>query len=256
MNIALLAPHQDDEIISSFGLLHTLSKKHNISVIFATNGDFLGRQTARRRYEESIAALSLCSIPTQNIYYMGYADTGMPKELSFLYNLYEKDLNEHVRSACSAYTYHPAGQKTVHFLYFGEEAAYTKNNFITDLNCILSDLRPKLIILPSSYDFHGDHAGIALFFNQYVMPYYSGMTYYYLIHTKDDLCWPNRKTPIWSKPEDMPDNCWRSRKCIALSDKVKESKKEAVLCFQSQLPYEQDAFLLSFVKNEENFFDC
>ncbi len=256
MNIALLAPHQDDEIISSFGLLHSLSKNHNISIIFATNGDFYGKETARKRYKESIAALSLCNIAKQNIYYMGYADTGMPKKCSFLYNLYQKELNKLFPATCSKYTYHPAGQKTVHSFFFGEEAAYTKNNFIIDLNLILSTLHPELIILPSSYDSHGDHAGIALFFNQYVLPYYNSMRYYYLIHTRDDLCWPNRNTRIWSKPADIPDSCWKMRKCIAFSDEIRESKREAVLCFQSQLPYSQNAFLLSFVKNEEIFFDC
>lgn len=256
MNVALLAPHQDDEIISSFGLLHALSENHNISIIFATNGDYHGRETARRRYKESVNALSLCNIIKKNIYYMGYADTGMLKERSFLYNLYQKELNELFPSVCSKYTYHPAGQKTVHSLFFDKEAEYTKNNFITDLNCILSYLQPELIILPSSYDFHGDHAGIGLFFNQYVIPYYNGMTYHYLIHTRDDLLWPNRNTLIWSKPADIPDRCWETRKCIALPDEIKKIKKDAILCFQSQLPYAQEAFLLSFVKNEEIFFDC
>lgn len=256
MNITLLAPHQDDEIISSFGLLYNLSKDHNINVIFATNGDFHGKVIALRRYAESIKALRLCNIPMQNVYYMGYGDTGMSKELSFLYNLYQKDRNELFPTAFSQYTYHPADGKTVHSLFFGAEAKYTKHNFITDLSCILSALNPDLIILPSSYDYHGDHAGVALFFNQYVMPYCSSTTYYYLIHTKDDLCWPDRNISTWSKPINMPSNCWEKRKRFSYSTEIKEIKRRAILCFHSQHPYAQDSFLLSFAKNEEIFFDC
>lgn len=256
MNIVLLAPHQDDEIISSFGLLYTLSEKHDIKVIFVTNGDYHGKEAARQRYDESIVALSQCNIPEKNVYYMGYGDTGMSQKLSFLYNLYKKKPSEVFPSGCSECTYHPSGQKTVHSLFFGEEAVYTKSNFITDLNCILSVLQPGLIILPSLYDFHGDHMATALFFNQYILPYYIGLTHYYLIHTKDDLQWPNRHAFIWSKPAEVPDLCWKNRKRIALSNEARELKKKAILCFNSQHPYAQNSFLLSFVKNEEIFFNC
>lgn len=256
MNVALLAPHPDDEIINSFGLLYNFIEKQNIYIIFLTNGDFHGKKTATIRYKESVTALELCNIPAHNIYHMGYADTGMPKEISFLHNLYNSNLDELLSSDFSQYTYHPAGYQTIHSLFFGSEAKYTKRNFIIDMDSILSTIQPDLVILPSSYDFHGDHAAAALFYNQYIKPHYNGISYYYLTHTKNDFKWPNRGKNIWSKPDIIPDHSWKRRKRIILSNSAKKLKKRAILSFQSQHPYAQDSFLLSFVKNEELFFNC
>lgn len=82
MNIAILCPHQDDEILSSFYLISRLRAcGHTVHVIFATNGDYRGTEIARIRYFESKSALALCNIDHQRIHYMGYADTGDRKSV-------------------------------------------------------------------------------------------------------------------------------------------------------------------------------
>ena len=94
MNILLLAPHQDDEILSSCLFL----KKHNnlgdnIDIVFATNGDFLGDKAAKiNRYDQ--------------IHYMGYGDTGMELNRSFLWKLYCAENTECFSANNHQYTWH------------------------------------------------------------------------------------------------------------------------------------------------------
>ncbi len=107
MNILLLAPHQDDEILSSCLFL----KKHNnlgdnIDIVFATNGDFLGDKAAKIRYNESCNALNQCGNRYDQIHYMGYGDTGMELNRSFLWKLYCAENTECFSANNHQYTWH------------------------------------------------------------------------------------------------------------------------------------------------------
>lgn len=164
MSTIILCPHQDDEILSSFLLiskLHAIGEK--VTVIFATNGDYRGKEEAQVRYMESVQALALCNIDESHILYMGYGDTGMRKEHSFLYRLYHAKPDDIFPSECSYRTYHPAGLETIHHLFHNKEAAYTRAHFTDDLYTVLSLINPDKLIIPSVYDVHGDHSSLASF---------------------------------------------------------------------------------------------
>ena len=88
MNLLVIAPHQDDEILSAFLLMHNvLEKNGTVNILYATNGDYRGIDYAYTRYYESLNALSLLGICEDHMLYLGYADTGMSKEKSFLMRL-------------------------------------------------------------------------------------------------------------------------------------------------------------------------
>ncbi|MCR0349976.1 PIG-L family deacetylase [Erysipelotrichaceae bacterium AF15-26LB] len=249
MNIAILCPHQDDEILSSFYLISRLrARGHTVHVIFATNGDYRGTEIARIRYFESKNALALCNIDHQHIHYMGYADTGMCLAHSFLYRLYNTVNNEVLPSQYKRYTYHPAQGNTVHKLLFHKEAAYTRNNFISDLSGILQYIKPDLIISPSPYDAHGDHRALWQFMN--MIPTTTPILTY-LIHAGEDEKWPGRAVNIWTRPPCIPEKLWKYRITCRMCNP--ELKKNAILCFASQNPYADNSFLLSFVKEDEFF---
>lgn len=60
MNILIIAPHQDDEILSSCLLIQSrLRAGDEIFIAFATNGDRYGLDMGMRRYQESVRALQL-----------------------------------------------------------------------------------------------------------------------------------------------------------------------------------------------------
>lgn len=250
MNTIILCPHQDDEILSSFLLMHRLRKNGDkVTIIFATNGDYHGKKIAEIRYMESVQALSLCDIEEDNILYMGYGDTGMRKDHSFLNHLYCTDLEQPYSSGCSRYTYHPTGLETIHHKLYGKEAPYTKAHFLVDLRDIIHILAPDLLIVPSIFDAHGDHYALAKFV-QKAIPELNGISLSYIIHAENDLLWPPRDNKIWTRPTVIPENMWRDKITVknvtAMSLKLK-----AIQCFKSQNPYGQNRFLLAFAKPEE-----
>ena len=72
MDLMVLAPHQDDEILGAGGLIQICkSRGDSVRVVFATNGDRHGRGVARHRYDESRNALARLGVPESNIYYFG-----------------------------------------------------------------------------------------------------------------------------------------------------------------------------------------
>ena len=98
MNLLVIAPHQDDEILSAFLLMHKIIKKNGtVNILYATNGDYRGIDYAYTRYYESLNALSLLGICEDHMLYLGYADTGMSKEKSFLMRLRSTPIIRRIR---------------------------------------------------------------------------------------------------------------------------------------------------------------
>ena len=97
-NIMIIVPHEDDEVLMAAGIIEqAVRDEKKITVVMATNGDYEGTDplTGSVRLPETIAGLKVLGVPEENIIFMGYADTGMENEVSFLYNLfYEKDENK------------------------------------------------------------------------------------------------------------------------------------------------------------------
>lgn len=255
MHTIIFCPHQDDEILSSFHLISRLRENgEHVTIVFATNGDYYGKALAKIRYMESVQALSFCHIEQSDIIYMGYGDTGMRRDHSFLYRLYHADKEQPFTSGCSKYTYHPAGLETIHHILFRENVSYTKAHFIDDLKAIFHMLAPDRLIVPSVLDEHGDHHALAKFILQAAPELYR-KSYFYMIHSGDDLSWPPRNTSIWTCPPTVPDEMWKNR-IIIKNEALTTAKLHAIQCFKSQKPYDLNEFLVSFSKPEEIFFCC
>lgn len=254
MNITLFAPHQDDEILSSYIYLKKLRQNNHISIVFATNGDYNGKQEALLRYKESVNALGMCGVLENDIYYLGYADTGMRLDHSFLFRLYCSSVDKEYSSLYSSITYHPNNRSTVHKMFFGNECVYSRQSFILDLEYIITYLSPDLIIMPSQYDLHGDHYALSLFIKELIKNISCTTFYTYLIHGEDDKTWPPRGNLPWIKPNKFPLELWEKRIEITASDTEIIKKKAAMQLFSSQLEKDEDGFLMSFCKTKELFF--
>lgn len=253
MDTVIFSPHQDDEILSSFLLLSELKEEgREVAVVYVTNGDYKGRDSAKIRYRESLQALALCGITANNVIYMGYGDTGMKESHSFMNRLYHSAGNTLCKSSCSQCTYHPTEGNTYHYQIYHEEALYTRYNLENDLRFIINQLHPRNIVIPSLYDQHYDHSTIAKFILE-ITTMLKLNIYSYLIHSTDESIWPPRNTDIWICPPSFPKNVWNKRIQIKNS-KAALLKMKAIKCFTSQRPYALNGFLLSFAKNEEIFF--
>ena len=90
-NIMIIVPHEDDEVLMAGGIIERAVKNgKKVTVVIATNGDYEGTdmETGSIRLPETAAGLAVLGLPLENIIFMGYADTGMNAEESFLYSLY------------------------------------------------------------------------------------------------------------------------------------------------------------------------
>ena len=92
-SLMVIVPHQDDEILMCAGILWEAAKrKIPAVVVMVTNGDYGSSDLSigRSRLKETLAGLAMLGIDAGNVEFLGYADTGMPKEESFLNGLYEE----------------------------------------------------------------------------------------------------------------------------------------------------------------------
>lgn len=253
--ILIIAPHQDDEILSSYHYIRNqIQNKAEINIIFVTNGDYLGPVYAKHRYFESLAALNELGIPSNNIYYMGYADTGMRLEKSFLYRLYNTSDDIIKHAPFSSQTYHPVGKKTLHEILFGHKAPYTKKNIMLDFKEALYYFAPDILVMPSHHDYHGDHKAVNYFMKDiFQRNFFSIEVMTYLIHGGNDLSWPNSSSKSFSQADCLSSQIWNQRIIVPTDTSQCLKKRAAIKKFESQQPNDLNAFLLRFAKEEEFF---
>jgi LmbE family N-acetylglucosaminyl deacetylase len=239
-SILILAPHPDDEVLMTAGIIRrALMQSAELTVCVVSNGayqDATGTRAAVRR-AESLSALNLLGIGEEDARFLGYPDTGMEPELSFFYNLYRN----------------------------GAYETYSKADFERELDTLLEETKPKLIITSSPWDMHGDHAGLFNFVMDAVLrlPQASRPEVWQsLVHSPagDDV-WPTPGSELFTMPpglEEMTGLKWEER----ISVPVEETglKLRAIQEYRSALKYEEEPevvrYLLAFAKREEIFWSA
>ncbi len=227
----IIVPHQDDETMMTGGLIHRLvNEGKNVKVVIATNGDYMhtSYDYGRTRIKESIEALELLGLSIDNIIFMGYADTGFEKEVSFLYRLYhEQDSNKILPSSCSQVTYGLLQAiADYHYVKWNKHATYNRKDFVNDLYHIMMDNYPESIYTTSKDDMHGDHVGLYYFVMEVIQLVrinnkgYTPKIYEAIVHsTAGDDTWPmveddNDPLSYHSMPYNLEETTsllWRER---------------------------------------------
>ena len=88
-SILVLAPHPDDESLACSGIIRTaILNGDSINIVVVTNGDYLGKDIAQIRYYEFVHAIKKYDLSEKNVIWLGFADTGMGINESFLYKLF------------------------------------------------------------------------------------------------------------------------------------------------------------------------
>ena len=165
--ILLLAPHQDDECLQTAGIIYQAAHSGaHVSVCFATNGEYASEADAAVRAAESRSVLAALGVPAEQIYFLGYPDTGMPYEESFLRRLYDG-----CRVSASRWgrteTWRPDGQD-FHFMRSGCHGTYTAASVLRDLSDVLALVNPDTVYVTAPGDCHGDHDALGRFTTQAV----------------------------------------------------------------------------------------
>ncbi|MCX6816635.1 MAG: PIG-L family deacetylase [Candidatus Beckwithbacteria bacterium] len=168
--ILILAPHVDDEVISSAGIInHALKTGAAIKIVYLTNGDnslsavikenrnlklspnefvSLGEQ----RMSEAKAATAVLGLTADNLIFLGYPDQG----LTPMFNKYYDPSNPYA-SKGTEFTYNPYSGT------YKSGQLYTGTNVVNDLNEIIQSFNPTVIIAPHPRDIHPDHHAAYLF---------------------------------------------------------------------------------------------
>lgn len=275
-SIMIIVPHEDDELLMAAGIIRqAVIKNQKVTVVMATNGDYGCRDysVGRARLRETLEGLKVLGLSGENVVFLGYADTGMPEEESFLSKLYsQKDENEVLVSHCSRETYGVLGKPDFHTQYFGESGYYTRKNFYEDLKLVIEKYKPKSIFTTSDYDAHGDHKALYLFVVDVLRELreekgYSLNLYAGIVHScAGDENWPLCEDEIndFSYPNNLEEKTnykWDDRISFSVpesmleKDRNKNLKYQAIAKHVTALKPDAIDYLFSFVKANEIFWE-
>lgn len=154
-NVMVLVPHEDDEINLLGGVLEEYVRYgSDVTVVFSTNGDYAGIGETRLR--EAADALAFVGIPRENIIFLGYGDQwteGAP-------HLY----NTEGGAVATSYTGRTETYGSAEFPAYREGAAYTRENFLADVESVILEYRPDVLHCVD-YEGHIDHMALSLAFD-------------------------------------------------------------------------------------------
>lgn len=81
VDIAVIVPHQDDELVIAGPMIFAATKKGmNVKVIFVTNGDYNAHE-GPIRMREAMRSLAVLGVKQENILFLGYGDQTGSKHL-------------------------------------------------------------------------------------------------------------------------------------------------------------------------------
>jgi LmbE family N-acetylglucosaminyl deacetylase len=155
--ILVLAPHPDDDIITSAGIIYDAHRRGEpVTVVYLTNGDFNGTNVGFTRQNEAVTAQTqyLGTLESELIF-LGYPDG----YTMTLYNSYPRATDWFTAPNGQSVTYghRGLGGSDYHFYRFGAHALYNRANMVLDLTTILQTYRPAHIFTTGQYDSHPDH---------------------------------------------------------------------------------------------------
>lgn len=271
----LFCPHEDDELLMTAGVIHrAIQSGDSVYVNIVTNGEYEGEDISALRLQESIRALTALGVPRENIQFFGYSDTGMEYEVSFLYRLYFGEDGQTIASNFGrTETFVPADFPEYHLARFGSHAPYIKDSVAQDVYTALTDVMPDVLYTPCRVDRHGDHKALYHFVCDAVAKAraekdadYQPEHFQFLIHTFDDIAWPNRcpadaAEHLYLAPDDIAKLGldWDRRVVVPVPEDMKRASKENLKyhileMYQTQHPHDYNEYIVSFAKDEEIFF--
>lgn len=257
--ILIVAPHIDDEVISSAGLIQQAKEAGaKVLVVYATNGDdsalaILGQDKkfnpndfialGEKRMVEAKKAAVVLGLSQDELIFLGYPDGGLEQML----NKYFPEANPYT-SGSTRLNYNPYHGT------FQSEQLYTGSNLLTDIKKIMADFSPTIIIGPHLRDKHPDHKALFSFLEKAFLENKTQTKLYaYLVHYR---FWPPEKKLKMSEFLYPPRSLFTAEGWYSfdLSTNQEQVKLQAINQNASQLRGSAlDNFLRSFVKKNEIF---
>ena len=259
--LLILAPHIDDEIISSAGVIQGAERVGTeVKIVYITNGDenifsLIGKEKiitlnpndfitlGEQRITEGKKATQILGLQESNLVFLGYPDIGLSSLLNKNFNA-----NNPYNSHGTKFDYNP-----YHGTY-KEGQLYTGSNVVENLKEILKSFQPTIILIPHPRDQHPDHRATFQFLEKVLAEEkINSRIFAYLIHYS--LFPPSKKYQpnqfLYPPKKLFSQKGWFS---FDLTLEQEKRKLEAVNQNKSQLKFGHIYDLLqSFVKQNEIF---
>ena len=261
--ILIIAPHADDESVAAAGLIkRALEKNATVEVVVMTDGsasdnrnefsDYLKKIKDNNstetlpniRHMEVLNALNKIGLNQNNVIFLGYPDGGLK-------SMWEDNWDSK-NPYQSNNTFNKLNHSTYNFTY-QPNVFYSGENVNQNLEQIMNDFHPNIILYPDSEDKHPDHWATGNFVRYAALETnYSGMNYTYLVHSGSK--WPS---PLLFTPKLSllpPSNLDTSEQWLVfpLNQTEIDTKYKAIDSYQSQLTG-SCGYLKSFVRSNELF---
>ena len=269
--ILVIAPHPDDDVITSAGVIYSAVKRGEpVKVVFMTNGDLYGTSVGYQREGEAVnSQLSYLGPVEDDLMFLGYPD-GYLEEI---YDSYLASNDRYTTSFGQSTTYgnRGLGRSDYHFYKFGSHALYNRYNIVQDLQAIIQTFKPDHIYTTSEYDHHSDHSTTYLLLKQALAavsstdPSYKPVVHKTIVWSGHEDIWPAKTDPSAYNIE-IPDLSltplrWADRESIDVPWVMQSTnlpanpKYNAVEAHVSQAgPFGSDSFIAHFVHKDEIFW--
>jgi len=232
--VLIVAPHPDDETIACAGVIrYCIENNIPVYVVVVTNGG--SGNMGIMRYHESLNATKILGLPSTDITFFEYTEG-----VDSLFNTnWNKPLNVY-------------GNQTPNFAY-QQNAPYTGASLEQNMETVITDFKPTIIIYPDPNDLNPDHWGTSAFVEYATNKLnYTGQTYTYLVHVSSVWPFPRGYFPqTYLLPPSFLSN---QNKWVVfpLSNPDEKLDLNAINSYKSQLN-EDPTYLLSFVRKNELF---
>lgn len=259
--VLILAPHPDDEIIATAGIIQKVIQANaELKIVYFTNGEYneisyffykknpaISRtgfiNIGKTRQKEAHAATAYLKVDKKNLVFLGYPDRFTEAILTSFWMSKWRAMSMLTRIGHVPYR---------DALSYG--APYTGESILSDLKHVLIDFKPTKIFVSSPNDTNPDHRSLYVFTSIAILDLEKQLQdpvlYTYLIHKSG---WPKVKRYLPSFDLNPPDDFvvkdvkWQK---AYLTDKEIKDKREALLCYKSQLAFAK-SYLMSFIRRNE-----
>ncbi len=261
--ILVFAPHNDDEILATGGVIQRYVKSGTpVRIALMTNGDgqvrrpsilpFAPRDFVKlgyRRQSETLNALSYLGLGEKDVEFFGYPDRGLNRMWTVNWNSDNLYYSKYTRSRHSSY-----------------ENSYSKGTphcgtaVVEDVKRLMLEVKPQVVYLPHPNDLHPDHRatngfvlyGLEQLKNEGRDEFESVRMLSYLVHS---MKYPNPRGKVLHAPMTIPphlkvlDTEWVD---VALEEEERKRKFRGITIYKTQTRIMR-RYLFSFARANELF---
>lgn len=259
--ILVFAPHPDDESLGAGGFIaKAVEKNATVMIVMVTDGSSshtTGGYTKLKteinatgspslpelRRNEMINAVKALGLSEKNVIFLGYPDIGLKPMFETYWDNPYKSSTDFNKGDHSPYSFG-----------YEKNAPYTGAYVVKNMETIIRDFKPTIVLYPDDGDDHPDHWATSAFARYSLMEInYTGKEYTYLVHK--GLDWPTPGAYLPNARLNPPSGLFDTDAnwtYFNLNSKQVNLKEKAILSHKSQIGI-NSTYFKSFVRINDLF---